>query len=167
MGVSSGNSLQIVYDAPMKISQRYPQLSRLYDRFVKIRGNPHEISLGVGVGFFVGMTPFLGVHVILAVFLAALFKWNKIAAGIGAWITNPISAPFIYGLNWYVGAKITGMQLTQILPSSFGISELANLMKNGPEILWTLLVGGVTTGVPLAFGGYFLTRLVLRRFRSS
>ena len=48
----------------MNILQRYPQLGRAYERFIKIRGNPHEIGLGVGVGFFVGMTPFLGVHVI-------------------------------------------------------------------------------------------------------
>ncbi len=167
MGVRSGISPQIVYDAPMKITQRYPQLDHLYERFLKIRGNPHEISLGVGVGFFVGMTPFLGVHVILAVFVAALFKWNKIAAGIGAWITNPITAPFIYGLNWYVGAKVTGMELTQIVPVNFGVNELMGLMKEGPEILRTLLIGGIVTGVPLAMAGYFLTRLALKRFRSN
>lgn len=151
----------------MKITQRYPQLGRAYERFIKIRGNPHEIGLGVGVGFFVGMSPFLGVHVILAVFLAALFKWNKIAAGIAAWITNPITAPFIYGLNWVVGAKVTGMQLTQIVPGHFGVSELMNLMKSGPEILWTLLIGGVITGLPLAVVGYFLARLLLKQLRSK
>lgn len=151
----------------MNIIQRYPRLGRAYERFIKIRGNPHEISLGVGVGFFVGMTPFLGVHVVLAVFLAALFKWNKIAAGIGAWITNPITVPFIYGLNWYLGAKITGIELTQIVPGNFGAGELMDLMKNGPEILWTLFVGGMITGLPLSVAGYFLTRFALRRFRSK
>ena len=151
----------------MNFLERYPRIGRVYERFVKIRGNPHEIGLGLALGFYVGMTPFLGFHVLAAVFIAALLKWNKIAAGLGAWITNPISAPFIYGLNWYVGAKITGMELTRILPAHFEVSELARLMMNGPEIIWTLMVGGMITGIPLAFTGYFLTRLAVRYFRSS
>ena len=80
---------------------------------------------------------------------------------------QPCHPPFIYGLNWYVGAKVTGMQMTQIIPVNFGVSEIISLMKNGPEILWTLLIGGVITGLPLAFVGYFLTRLLLKQFRSK
>ena len=151
----------------MNILQRYPCLGRVYERFLRIRGNPHEISLGAALGLYVGMTPFLGFHILVAVFLAALLKWNKIAAGIGAWITNPVTAPFIYGMNWYVGAKMTGMQLTRIVPEHLSMGDLMGLMQSGPHIIWTLLVGGLITGLPLAGCGYFIARFVLKRFRSN
>ena len=149
----------------MNVFQRYPRLGRVYERFLRIRGNPHEISLGAALGMFLGMTPFLGFHIFAAVFLAALFKWNKIAAGIGAWVTNPVTAPFIYGVNWFVGAKVTGVQLTRIVPENLDASELIGLMQSGPHIIWTLLVGGLITGLPLAIGGYWLARIVLKQFR--
>jgi len=149
----------------MNFLERYPRIGHVYERFVKIRGNPHEISLGAALGLFVGMTPFLGFHIIVAVFLAALFKWNKIAAGIGAWVTNPVTAPFIYSMNWYVGAKVTGIQLNLLVPDCLDARELLDLMQNGPHIIWTLLVGGLITGLPLAVGCYFLARLVLKRIR--
>jgi len=151
----------------MKILQRHPRLGRIYDRFVRIRGNPHEISLGAALGLYLGMTPFLGFHILVALFLAALFKWNKIAAGVGAWITNPVTAPVIYGINWFVGAKMTGIELTRVVPDDLGVRELTGLMQSGPHIIWTLLVGGLINGLPLAVGGYFLARLVLTRFRSG
>ena len=39
---------------------------KAYSRFVKIRGNPREIALGFALGLFVGMSPFMGAHTIIA-----------------------------------------------------------------------------------------------------
>ena len=69
--------------------RRFPKLQHTYERFLKIRGNPRQIGLGFALGLFLGTTPFIGLHSIVAVVLAALFKWNKIAALSGAWISNP------------------------------------------------------------------------------
>ena len=85
-------------------------LYRAYERFVKIRGNPREIALGFALGLFVGMTPFMGFHMAIAVFFAALFKWNKIAAAAGGWISNPVTAPFVYAGTYYVGNKVLNIQ---------------------------------------------------------
>ena len=58
---------------------------RTYERFLKIRGQPREIALGFALGLFVGMTPFIGLHTVTAVPLAALLKWNKISAAVAVW----------------------------------------------------------------------------------
>ena len=69
-------------------------LKRAYYRFLRIRGAPEQIALGMALGVFIGMTPFLGFHTVIAVMLAAVFKWSKIAAGVGVFITNPSSISF-------------------------------------------------------------------------
>ena len=56
------------------------------------------------------MTPTMGIQMPIAVFVAALFKWSKISAAFGVWITNPITSPLIYGLTYIVGAKLLGLK---------------------------------------------------------
>jgi uncharacterized protein (DUF2062 family) len=37
----------------------------------------------------------MGFQIAIGVFIAALLKWNKIAAAVGVQVTNPLTAPFI------------------------------------------------------------------------
>ncbi len=78
---------------PVKQSRWRRYLKRIYERFVKIRGDPHKIALGFSLGLFVGMSPSMGVQMPIAIFIAALLKWNKISSAAGVWITNPLTAP--------------------------------------------------------------------------
>ncbi|MDZ7777337.1 MAG: DUF2062 domain-containing protein [Bacteroidales bacterium] len=74
-----------------KLAQAY---KKAYERFLRIRGTPQEIALGFALGLFVGMSPFLGFHMAIAVFLAALFEWNKISAAVGVWILQSLHHSF-------------------------------------------------------------------------
>ncbi|MFZ7126802.1 MAG: DUF2062 domain-containing protein [Desulfobacterales bacterium] len=138
-----------------------------YARFLKIRGNPKEIAYGFALGVLIGFTPFMGLHMAIAIFLAALFKWNKLAAGISVWVSNPLSAPILYGITYITGAKILGRSTVYSLPVEFDIDTLIALMKLGPEILWTLLVGGVVVGLPLSVVAYFLVYGAIVEYRKS
>ena len=57
-------------------------MKKAYARFVKIRGNPHEIALGFALGLFIGMAPCMGIQTIIAVFFASRFwllpEWDWI-----------------------------------------------------------------------------------------
>jgi len=132
-------------------------LKRFYNRFLKLRGSTRQIALGMALGIFVGMTPFLGFHTAIAVMLASLVKWSKIAAGVGVFISNPLTAPIIYPLTFRLGALLTGfsepIQWSKLLkPGAF-----MDLMKNSPMIIIDMLVGGILVGIPLAIIFYFLT----------
>jgi uncharacterized protein (DUF2062 family) len=142
-------------------------LRKIHERFLKIRGTPREIALGFSLGIFIGMTPFLGVHMAIAVFLAALLKWNKLAAGIGVWISNPFTAPFVYGLTYYVGSKIMNRDPSFLHMSHFDGNALVSLVKMGPDILGTLLVGGIAVGLPIAAAGYFLAFGAIVEYRKT
>ena len=150
------------------IFRRFPNqiirnLKRFYRRFIKLRGSPRQASLGMALGVFVGMTPFIGFHTALAVLLASLFKWSKIAAAVGVLITNPITAPMIYPLTYRLGAILTGfsepIQWSRLLePGAF-----IDLMKNSPMIIIDMLVGGIIVGIPLSIVIYFATYMVVSK----
>lgn len=142
-------------------------LYRAYERFVKIRGNPREIALGFALGLFVGMTPFMGFHMAIAVFFAALFKWNKIAAAAGGWISNPVTAPFVYAGTYYVGNKVLNIQNACCIPKELNLDVIVQLIKNAPEIFWIMTVGGIVVGIPVAVAGYYLALSTILRYREG
>jgi uncharacterized protein (DUF2062 family) len=74
-------------------------IRKVYERFVKIRGQPREIALGFALGIFIGMTPTMGIQMPIAVFFAAMLKWSKISAALGVCITNPFTSPFICSMS--------------------------------------------------------------------
>ncbi len=129
------------------------QLKLSIVRFLRLRGAPDEIAKGLALGVFIGMTPTLGFQMVIAIFLAILLKENKIAAALGVWITNPVTAPIVYALEYESGRLLMGMERAR-LPSELTWSTLQNL---GWEILAPLCVGSLIFGVLCAALTYALT----------
>ena len=142
-------------------------IKRAYSRFLKIRGNPREIALGFALGIFVGMTPFMGLHTAIAVPLAALLKWNKFSAALAVWVSNPLTAPVVYGVTYFVGAKVLFIQHGYKLPSAFNLDALVYTLRSAPEIIGILLVGGVVVGLPLAVISYYFAIKTIVEYRES
>lgn len=140
---------------------------KTYERFLKIRGHPREIALGFALGLFVGMTPFMGLHTIAAVAVAALFKWNKISAAISVWITNAVTAPLIYGITYLVGARLMGLEKAFNLKEINSLSAVFDLILKAPEIVWAMIVGGVVIGLPLAIIGYYFAFSITSRYQEE
>ena len=142
-------------------------LEKLYERFIRIRGTPKEIALGFSLGLFVALSPTLGLQIVGAVFLASIFKWNKYAAAIGVWITNPLTAPFIYGATYLVGAKLLNVENAFKLSDNLGWSAFIDLFQSSPGILISLTVGGIVIGIPVALVGYFIAFRAVEQYQKS
>jgi uncharacterized protein (DUF2062 family) len=140
-------------------------LLRVYERFVKIRGRPREIALGFALGIFVGMTPTMGIQMPIAVFFAAIFKWSKISAASGVWITNPFTAPFVYGSTYFVGAHLLDLKTALALPAELTWSLVKEMLRNAPVILGALTVGGILVGLPLAVLGYYIAYMAVNKYQ--
>ncbi len=139
--------------------------SRAHERFIRIRGNPKEIALGLALGIFVGVSPLFGFQLLSAVFAAAMLRWNKIAAAIGTLISNPFTTPFIYTLAYYVGTLVMGNPAKGHLVIPRDLETAARMLEETPRILLTLTVGTVLIGLPLAAAGYFLAYAAVSRYR--
>lgn len=116
----------------------------LYLRFVRMRSDPSEISRGLAVGVFSGMTPLLGFHMILALALALFLKGNKLMALVGAWAGNPLTMPVILVLEYKLGRWIMGASLAPVPQISLSLSDMLHRSWNfvAPLFLGSLLLGG-------------------------
>ena len=141
-------------------------LRKVYERFIKIRGEPRDIALGFALGIFIGVSPILGLQMWSGLLLAALFKWNKIAAVIGTLISNPISTPFIYTATYYFGSKI--IDISKIPPArlAWDFDTLIWMLSKAPQIFWACALGGVILGLPLALLSYYLSQKAIVRYRN-
>jgi uncharacterized protein (DUF2062 family) len=151
----------------MKDNRFLLPLYKAYKRFLKIRGQPREIALGFSLGLFVGMTPLIGLHTVIAVPLAALFKLNKISAAIAVWFTNAATAPIIYSVTYLVGARILGIQKGFSWADFNSFSSAYHLILKAPEIVWAMIVGGIILGLPLAVAGFYIIFFVLQRYQED
>ncbi len=139
-------------------------LKRAYERFLKIRGSPREIALGFALGLFIGMTPTIGFQMPIAIFVAALFRWNKISAALAVWITNPVTAPFIYSFSYFVGAKMLGFKIAPKLLTGL---DFSTLKEASAKIFLATTVGGVVVGIPLALLGYYLALSAVQGYQTK
>lgn len=142
-------------------------LLKVYIRLLKIRGESQEIALGLALGLFIGMLPTLGAQMVLAVVLAALFKGSKIAAALGVWFTNPLTGPFIYGFNYWIGAKLLGLHTLSGINFEASFGATIEALKKAPEILGALTLGGVISGLPVALLGYWLALRAVRKYQTD
>lgn len=138
---------------------------RLYNRFIRLKGSPRQIALGFALGLFVGMSPFFGLHIAIGVVFASLFGWSKIAAAIGVNITNVATAPFIYPITYWTGAKLIGFARHVKWPSELTLSEFLSILKQSPVIVMDLCVGGIILGLPIAIIGYYLAFNAITLYR--
>ncbi len=122
-------------------------------RLVRIQAQPDAVGRGMALGLFIGMTPTFGIQMFLALGFALLLRQNKIAALIGVWCTNPVTAPIIYGIEYEVGRLLMGLPHPEVA-IEFNHKILSGL---GCQLLPPLLLGSVVLGIPVAIIGYALT----------
>ncbi|MGD8351626.1 MAG: DUF2062 domain-containing protein [Nitrospirota bacterium] len=90
----------------------------LFERFrnvlaqiLRIEDTPHRIALTFAVGVFLGLSPLIGLHTVLAIAVAWIFRLNRIVILSGAFINNPWSMIPIYTFSTWIGAEILGTDL--------------------------------------------------------
>lgn len=81
-------------------SLRYMKL-----RLLRLSASPHSVAAGVAIGVGVAWTPFLGVHIIIAMALGFLLRVNLVAAALGTTFANPLTFPFIWASTWGWGTS--------------------------------------------------------------
>lgn len=129
------------------------QIKLNFLRFARLQGAPDEIAKGFALGIFIGMTPTFGLQILLAVFFAFLLRENKLAAALGVWITNPLTAPFIYALEYESGRLLLGLERVRF-PHELTFSALQNLSF---EVIIPLCFGSLIYGILCSALAYALT----------
>jgi uncharacterized protein (DUF2062 family) len=155
------------------------QIRYFYLRFIRLRGEPHALALGIALGIFAGMMPIMPFQIALAVTLALLFKGSKLTAALGTWVTNPLNWYFLYYYAYKIGASILGIPgkskifssvMASIRQGEEAIAIIGKIAGAGGTILAAFLVGGFIMGLIAAPPSYFIfLRLFqfIRRWRQD
>jgi uncharacterized protein (DUF2062 family) len=135
-----------------------------YLRFRRLKGNPQKIALGMALGVFIGITPTIPLHTVLALAFSYIFGISRVAAVMGVWISNPITIPPLYYGSFVIGKKILYPHLNLSLPQ---LVDLRDLIRLGWEINLALQFGGLILAFPAAVLAYFFTLWALKRYRQQ
>ena len=153
----------------MKFSR---QIRYYYLRFIRLRGEPHELALGLALGVFTGMMPIMPFQTALGVTLALFFRGSKITAALGTWVSNPLNWYFIYHYSYKLGTAILGLKeqsaaytaiMRGIRSGGEFVAIAGKALEAGSTFVAAFLVGGVVLGTAFAVPSYFVS---LRLFRS-
>ncbi|MCR4282285.1 MAG: DUF2062 domain-containing protein [Bauldia sp.] len=134
-------------------------------RVLRLAGSPYAIAAGVGVGVFSAFTPFLGLHIVIAIILAFLIGGNVVAAALGTTFANPLTLPFIWASTYKVGRVIIGG------PHFPGPDDVpANLAEKSVHAIWPvikpMMVGSIPLGIVAGLIFYVIVFLATRAFQT-
>ena len=137
---------------------------------------PERTALAFSIGVFIGFSPFLGLHTIVATAIAFLFRFNKIAIYTGTFLNNPFLTlvPIIIA-SYAVGAFILGRPLRipdqglELLknPRLFSGDYYRLLFVESWGIVWPFAVGAMVLSVVCSLLAYPLTLRALRTYRKQ
>lgn len=126
-------------------------------------GNPKQVAGGFSLGLFIGLFPLVGIKAFLAMAIASVFKWNKLAAAIGVFHINPFTAPFFFSITYWLGKPFTGASTPLPSDNLFSPESIRAMLGNGWDMFISMWVGGFLLGIPLAFVSYHLIYFSIKR----
>ncbi|MDX2100369.1 MAG: DUF2062 domain-containing protein [Leptolyngbyaceae cyanobacterium bins.59] len=135
----------------------------LYLRFIRLRGNPVEISRGFAVGIFWGMFPLPGLQMATAALTAAIVRGNILAAAAGTWLTNPLTTLPIAALNLHVGQRVLGRSWEDLPQGS--LTSWEGFFSVGWEMIGSFLLGCLITGTIAGITSYFVAIPVIESLK--
>lgn len=163
-----------------------PVLRFIKTRILHIDDSPERIARGIAVGLFAGWLPLMGLHIVLGLLFAAVMRANKAMAVLFVWVSNPLTAVFIYYPCYWVGRFILVFfgykpamnpeQIEDIFIETFSMRHIftgfftLNLWKQVwaafLQIGLELFIGSILIGLIAAKIGYWLSVTLIKRLRA-
>ena len=143
----------------------YRRLRYQFLRLRRLRGSPHSLALGCGIGVFMGIMPVLPIRTLLILLVALPFKANAIAAVVvGTTIANPLVLVLWYSLaltcgNLLVVDTVSWERVSDMLDSigQAGFSDSLSLVGSvGWDLVFVLLAGGLLIALPAGMATYVM-----------
>ncbi len=135
-----------------------------------VDGSPPRVAAAFGIGVFIAFFPILGIHTGLALGIALLFRLNKVAILVGAWINNPWTIAPIYSAGTLVGCALLGVAPVSPAGVDWSLrgrvfySELATALA---PLVWPFVIGNLVLGALAGTAAFFLLRFLLARWRAA
>jgi uncharacterized protein len=139
------------------------KLKEFKEKCLNLKGDARYISRGVALGTFIGMTPFPGFRMVIAMALARLFRMHVAAAGLSVYSNNGFTGLFISAFHYYLGKKVLNMHELPPFPMTSLEEAISFMLHSGWNVFLSVAVGGIIVGVPFALLMYYLSLNFFRR----
>ena len=139
---------------------------RVVQALLHIEDTPHRTALAFGVGVLIAFSPFLGIHMGIALIVAFLFRLNRVAMLVGTYLNNPWTLAPMYLAGTSLGCLLLGVSndgLEAIDWELTGAAFRQTLWLTLRRYMWPFLVGNMVLGIACGLVGYFLLRRFLER----
>jgi len=117
-------------------------LRKLKINFLKIyyaRGSVNEIALGSAIGAFWGVFPTFGLSTVLSLLLYKVLRFNLPVAISAAFISNPLTSPFLLMISFKAGKLFIDTDVTFAYENWYqNISEIGYILFLGSTIVSTI-----------------------------
>lgn len=151
----------------------WPQKSHLRSfqyftkRILRLNATPHAIAAGVAAGVLASWTPFVGFHLFVAFAIAYAIAGNMIAAGIGTFLGNPFTFPFIWAATYKLGHHMldSGQNVDGSHIDLIGLVRNVDFGQLWGPIIKPMLIGCLPLGIVSGVIFYGLTFWSVRTFQ--
>ena len=134
---------------------------RVLDRARKVlheTSSPHQIALGFTLGLTLSMLPVPFVGLALGIGSAAMMRANVVAAYLGSAVMNPLTGPFIFFAELWVGLTLVGEPVPSwSVVSRYGATQWLQMLREmlAPFGLGigAMMLASIVFGYPLAYFG--------------
>jgi uncharacterized protein (DUF2062 family) len=146
------------------VKKRYFR-DRLRELF-KFDEPPHRLALAFALGVFVAFSPWIGLHIASAFFLAWALRLNKVVVLTASFINNPWTIVPMYAFCLWFGVKITGggSPVPAIDWKHLEFRDVFSVLK---PFLVPYLAGTMIVGTVAAVLAYLLFFHAVGRYRKS
>ena len=119
--------------------------------------NRHSLAGGVALGLFVGLTPTIPFHMVLAALGAVYFRVYLPAALAACWVSNPLTIMPLYTTAWKVGQAVLIRipYVADTMDPCVGEVDITGLLVNS-MYLWTGFLLFATTAALISWGLIFV-----------
>ncbi len=139
-----------------RITKRFSALLEHVRAFLWVDIPPWKMGLSAAIGAGIAVTPTVGLQTVLVVAIVSVVRGNRGLALIASGIANPWTIPFIYYLDYRVGAALMGKPVWAGLPERFSLGTLSGALV--PVLVGSVFVG-LACGVAVGAGVAILCRL--------
>ncbi len=140
-----------------------------YLRVLRLNDTPEKVAGGLSLGVILGILPTFGLGIILAVFLAGLFRVNKASSIIGTLVMNPWTTPFFWALSFLTGSFILGEDPRTTLAVIKTLKNHVGVWKTlvGHSLILPYIIGNVIITVGAAATAYVVALYIVRGYKKA
>ena len=133
-------------------------------RIGRMPGTPGSIALGFAIGAAVACTPFVGLHLGIAMVLAWIIRGSAVAAAIATQVVgNPWTISFVLLATYKLGARILGKTSIHHLPPGAEV-HLGYVFHHPGQVLLPMMLGSLPVALAIGLISFFPARFLVSRY---